>query len=89
MPAPAAQNISSNELERAEVSKIAAELKQQLDTPQTPVPPKTEEPEEKLPKLRAKSKTEDTIDLKPGKDDTIFIDRDGSFHTADEVRTSD
>ena len=74
------QNISSNEIEQVEVSKIAAELKQQLDTPKAPEAPKAPEPP-KI-KLRAKSKTEATIDLRPGKDDTIFIDRDGSFHDA-------
>jgi len=64
-PAGLTQNISSDELEQGEVDKIAAELKQQLD-------PK---PAEKVP-----PKTETTIDLKAGKDDTIFIDQDGSFH---------
>lgn len=74
------QNISSNEIEKVEVNKIAAELKQQLDTPKVPeVPKPPKEPEPPKIKLRAKSKTEATIDLSPGKDDTIFIDRDGSF----------
>ena len=86
MPAPAAQNISSNEIEQAEVSKIAAELKQQLDTPAKPAEP-TPEPESTLPKLRPKAKTEHTFDLKPGKDDTIFIDQDGSFHLAEEEKS--
>jgi hypothetical protein len=61
------KNISSDELARGEVNKIAAELKQQLDTPQKKV-------------LQDKKSHE--LDLKPGKDDTIFIDRDGSFQQA-------
>jgi len=65
------QNISSNELEQNEVNKIAAELKQQLETAGQP-------------STNAVSKTEDTIDLQPGKDDTIFIDRDGSFSVPTE-----
>jgi hypothetical protein len=81
--APAVQNISSNEIEQVEVSKIVAELKQQLDTPQAPAPETPEEPEEPKLKLRPKAKTEHTFDLKPGKDDTIFIDQDGSFRELD------
>jgi hypothetical protein len=65
------QNISSDELEQGEVDKIAAELKQEL----SPKP----EPQKIL-------KTEHTVDLQPGKDDTIFIDRDGSFRPADEAK---
>lgn len=77
------KNISSDELEEGEVHKIAAELKQQLDTPKplvskAPEPPKAPKP----PKVRAK--TEDTVKLEEGQGDTIFIDRDGSFHTKDE-----
>jgi len=64
-PADAAKNISSDELARGEVNKIAAELKHELNAPKA--------------KAGSKSKTEDTIELKPGKDDTIFIDQDGSF----------
>lgn len=75
-----ARNISSNKLEEGEVHRIAAELKQQLDTPDSPKPP-----EESLPKLKRRAKTEDTINLEPGGDDTIFIDREGQFHTAKEV----
>jgi len=63
------QNISSDELEQSEVDKIAAELKQQLD-------PK--------PAEKTAAKTEATIELKAGKDDTIFIDQDGSFHLNDD-----
>lgn len=66
-------NISSNELEQGEVNKIAAELKQQMTNAAVPVKPV--------------SRTNGTSDLKPGDDDTIFIDRDGSFHIneVDEV----
>lgn len=75
------KNISSDQIDRSEVSKIAAELKQQLDTPEKP---EAKEPE--LPKLKPKSKTEDTINLENGQDDTIVIDRDGTFHQADETK---
>ncbi len=72
--APAAKNISSDELEKGEVHKIAAELKEQLDTPK--------EPEPVLPKKpKVKAKTEDSIKLEEGEGDTIFIDRDGSFRS--------
>lgn len=66
------RNISSDELARGEVDKIAAELKHQLNAPKAGI--------KAAPKSGTKPKTEDTIELKPGKDDTIFIDRDGSFH---------
>jgi len=65
-PAPAtpSKNISSGTIEQNEVDKIAAELKQQLNTAK-PTP-----------------KTEDTIDLqRDGHGDTIYIDREGEFHT--------
>ena len=64
-----AKNISSDELEQNEISKIAAELKGQLDAPKQPV--------------AAGAQKEADIELHPGKDDTIFIDRDGSFHIND------
>lgn len=70
---PATQNISSNELSQTEVDKIAAELQGQLDTPK-----ETKNDKGKL-NFRKKSKTEDHIKLEPGKDDTIFIDQEGSF----------
>jgi hypothetical protein len=71
------KNISSEEIERSEVDKIAAELKHQLEGDQTKAA-------EKKP-----AKTEHEIDLKPGKDDTIFIDNEGTFHLADQVSKSD
>lgn len=61
----ATKNISSDEIEQTEVDKIAAELRQQFDAPQ--------------PAAKVAAKTEDTLELKPGQDDTIFIDRDGEF----------
>jgi hypothetical protein len=74
-PAPAAgppqapattQNISSNQLEQGEVDKIAAELKQELETPKP-----TDQPAKPA---------EHHVDLQQsGQDDTIVIDRDGSF----------
>lgn len=66
------KNISSDEASRDEVNKIAAELKQQLDKPK------------QLQKPKQEKKTEHVAELKPGKDDTIFIDRDGSFHTTEQ-----
>jgi hypothetical protein len=62
------KNISSDELSRDEVDKIAAELKQELDQSKS------------TPKQPAPKKTEHVAELKPGKDDTIFIGRDGSFN---------
>jgi hypothetical protein len=71
------KNISSEEIERSEVDKIAAELKHQLEGNQSKAAAKTP------------AKTEHEIDLKPGKDDTIFIDNEGTFHLADQVSKSD
>lgn len=69
-PAPATKNISSDELAQNEVDKIAAELKQELNrSKKAPV---------------AVKKTEHVADLQSGKDDTIFIDRDGSFRQAND-----
>lgn len=84
-PTVPSKNISSDQLEQNEVTKIAAELKEQLDTPKAPEAPKESELKlPKKPKLRAK--TEDTIDLQAGQDDTIFIDRDGQFHNAKDIK---
>ncbi|MDB5164835.1 MAG: hypothetical protein JWL89_461 [Candidatus Saccharibacteria bacterium] len=71
-PAPehSTKNISSDEIEQSEVDKIANELKQELNKSKQPAPA---------------PKTEHTLDLKPGKDDTIFIDQDGSFHLNDQA----
>lgn len=67
-PATPSRNISSDEVAKKEVDQIAAELKQELDrSKQKPAPAK---------------KTEHHADLTPGKDDTIFIDRDGGFRQA-------
>lgn len=68
------KNISSDEIEQTEVDKIAAELRQQFDAP--------------APAAKTPAKTEDTIELKPGKDDTIIIDRDGEFHINEEAAKS-
>ena len=65
------KNISSDEIEKSEIDKIAAELKHQLDTPKAePEPPKTEH----------------HINLQTAEDDTIFIDRDGSFRQAEQAK---
>jgi hypothetical protein len=66
-PADETKNISSDELARGEVNKIAAELKHELNGPK----PGSAQPKQ--------ADGTNTIELKPGKDDTIFIDQDGSF----------
>lgn len=70
-PQGASPNISSDTLEQQQVHKIASELKQELQaSKKEPTPPAT-------------NKTEHVADLQSGKDDTIFIDRDGTFrHTS-------
>ncbi len=64
-------NISSDELEQTEVDKIAAELKQELK-PAQPAPKKV-------------LTDEHVADLQPGKDDTIFIDREGGLRLTDKT----
>jgi hypothetical protein len=73
------KNISSDVIEQNEVDKIAAELKEQLNSPKAVV----------TPPIQAKpiSKTEDTIHLQTGQDDTIYIDRDGMFHQSQQETT--
>jgi hypothetical protein len=66
------KNISSDVIEQNEVDKIAAELKHQLDSTKIAEPIQLEK--------KLVSKTEDTIHLQAGQDDTIYIDRDGIFH---------
>lgn len=83
---PAAQTppeASQQGLEEGEVHKIAAELKQQLDTPEKPkaVAPTAPKKPAKPGPPKPKPKTEDTISLENGQDDTIVIDRDGTFHS--------
>lgn len=81
LPAPGSTiNISSDEIEKEEVHKIAAELKQQLDSP-IAIPAKKELKPEPL-KIKARKVTEPEI----SKDDTIFIGHDGTFLKADEVK---
>ncbi len=70
MPPVGTQNISSDQLERGEINQIAAQLKKQLGHPQG--------------QAQTNSKTEAHIDLSVSKDDTIFIDRDGSFRATDK-----
>jgi hypothetical protein len=69
-------NISSDVLEQGEVHKIADELRQQLDSPNTI---------KARPTARPPAKTEHRSDLEPGSDDTIFIDHEGSFSVAPET----
>jgi hypothetical protein len=65
------KNISSDEIESDEVNKIAAELRQQLDQP-------------KEPAIKVADDKEHHVELQSGKDDTIFIDREGNFKVAEE-----
>ena len=70
-PAASSKNISSDELVKHEVDQIAAELKQELGTPlATPAP--------------TKLKTDSEVH--PAEGDTIFIDHDGSFHLAEDLK---
>ena len=62
------KNISSDELAKHEVDQIAAELKQELNTPAVP------------------EKLGPDSEVHPNEGDTIFIDHDGSFHLADELK---
>jgi hypothetical protein len=75
-------NISSEELENKEVDRIAAELKQQLGA---------DKPEEAAKKPEPVTKKPDEMPAEPSVDkpsvasgDTIFIDREGNLHTAEE-----
>lgn len=78
-PQPA-NNVASDALEKEEVHKIAAELKQQLDTPKTPeIEPDAKKPEAEI-KLRAKPESESHPD------DTIYIDREGTLLSAHEAQ---
>jgi hypothetical protein len=76
-PTASTKNISSDETARDEVDKIAAELKQELGDAKKSG--KSGSADSKI----LKEKKEHVAELKPGKDDTIFIDRDGSFHLND------
>ncbi len=73
-PKPIEKNISSDEIEQNEIDKIAAELRQQLDSSKKPI-------------KKAGTGHEQTIDLQPGKDDTIFIDQEGALKSVDELKT--
>lgn len=71
------QNISSDELDKDEVDRIAEELKHNMgqDAPPAPAaPPAAEAPKDaaEAPKPLAESAA--------GEEDTIFIDRDGNLH---------
>ncbi|HXE09894.1 MAG TPA: hypothetical protein VN554_00530, partial [Verrucomicrobiae bacterium] len=86
---PNRRNISSQAVEQGEVQKIAAELKQELDGGNGDSKPSKPKAVAKKPTPKPKAqpkKTEDTINMEAGQDDTIFIDREGTFHAADEVR---
>jgi hypothetical protein len=87
------KNISSEAIERKEVDKIAAELKNQLNDLELPkvsepvAQTKPQQPTDELKTLpsKPKSKTEDTLDLQPGQGDTIYIDREGVMHSSETV----
>lgn len=99
-PKPA-HNISSNELAGSEVHEIAAELKQQLDSPaagQAPVQPSptpnpnpqptAKPPEQKPAEPEIIKKNEHHLDLNAADGDTIFIDRDGAFKQVKDAQSS-
>jgi hypothetical protein len=70
------KNISSAEIEQSEVHKIAAELKQQLDSSVGTNKEATQGQAAAGPQ---------NVDLKSQADDTIFIDRDGNFQLKDQA----
>ena len=74
-PPKTTTNISSDELEQSEVQKIAAELKQELDSPQAAA----------TPRLQPLAKTEPIPESDTPSDDTIFIDHDGSFRQNEQT----
>ena len=63
------KNISSDELERGEVHKIAEELKSQLDSPEHIA-------EEKIRHMKVQPKP---VEEGPSPEDTIYIDREGNL----------
>jgi len=67
------QNISSDTIDQKEVDKIAAVLKQELDTAKPAAAEK-----------QIIAKKEHTFELEEGKDDTIKIDQDGMLHVASQ-----
>jgi hypothetical protein len=74
------QNISSDELEQNEDNQIAAQLKGELTDTKTGIPQAAGPP-------KPKAKTEAHIDLaKTGADDTIMIDRDGTFSQSEDPK---
>lgn len=74
------KNISSDQLEKSEIDKIAEQLKQRLNNG-------GEKPAEgaaaSAPAPAAKPADHQPT---PGKDDTIFIDKDGVFHLASDIK---
>jgi hypothetical protein len=84
-PSPV-QNISSESVEQTEVDKIAAELKQQLGAARPPEEPEAPKPgpvmhePPKIPHVK-----ENTIELQTGKDDTIYIDGDGTLRRSGDA----
>ena len=69
------KNISSDALEKSEIDKIAEQLKQRMNA----VNPPADKPAD------AAAKPADAHAAGPGKDDTIFIDKDGTFHLAGDT----
>jgi hypothetical protein len=70
------QNISSEQIEQKEVDSIANELKQELATPET-------SPSSSGPTAGTSTPTAKVFEVHPEEGDTIVIDRDGSFRSAD------
>jgi hypothetical protein len=69
------KNISSNELAQHEVDEIAAELKQELNVPVASPP--------------APAPLKHGSEVHPNEGDTIFIDHDGAFHLAEDLKKAD
>jgi hypothetical protein len=69
------KNISSDELERGEVHKIAEELKGQLDSPEHIA-------EEKIRHMKVEAKP---VEEAPSPEDTIYIDREGNLRGSDNA----
>lgn len=71
---PEPSNISSDTIDSQEVDKIAAELKHQLDS------------KPKFPIGNTAPKTAGHVNLQQAADDTIYIDREGVFHQAEDKK---
>ncbi|MDB5184243.1 MAG: hypothetical protein JWN38_51 [Candidatus Saccharibacteria bacterium] len=83
-PPEKAQNISSAELEKNEIDKIADELRQQLRDSQPAAAPTPAAPAPAAPKPQPVPVVARPVEDKPeiADGDTILIDKDGNFYTS-------